>query len=272
MMNKQEIHSRDLQQLVVEVADKEIMARFLGVDVHQKTDGSLVTDADLAAQEAIRERLQARWPAIPLLGEEMEKSEQERVLDTGEYWCLDPLDGTTNYACGIPFFAISLALIRDGRIVLGIVYDPVRKECFRADLGGSAYLNDEKLRLPAQPQSLDQCVAIVDFKRLSRELTMRLAGGAPYRSQRSLGAVTLEWCWLAAGRGQLYLHGSQKPWDYAAGLLIFQEAGGEGCLMDALGSDCISPASQVASQAAVGAAEQGLLLQWREWLDASEPD
>lgn len=267
-----EIDSGDLRQLIVEVAETEIMSRFQGVDAQEKQDGSLVTDADLAAQESIRRGLEERWPTIPLLGEEMTTSEQDAVLETGEYWCLDPVDGTTNYANGIPFFAVSLALIRGGEIVTGIVYDPVRNECFRADRGRGAFLNDQPLKLPDQKPQLEQCVAIVDFKRLPRALTMRLAESAPYRSQRSLGAVTLEWCWLAAGRGQLYLHGSQKPWDYAAGLLIFEEAGGAGCLMDALGSDCISPASQLASQAAVGAVDSCLLGQWREWLNAAEPD
>ncbi|MET0048082.1 MAG: inositol monophosphatase family protein [Sedimenticola sp.] len=265
-----QIESAELQQLIKEVAEKEIMSRFMGVDVHQKRDGSLVTDADLASQEGIRQALKSRWPAIPLLGEEMETAEQESVLRRGEYWCLDPLDGTTNYANGIPFFAVSLALIRDGEIVVGVVYDPVRNECFRADRGAGAFLNDQPMKLPGQAQSLAECVAIVDFKRLPKELMLALAQRAPYRSQRSLGSVTLEWCWLAAGRGQLYLHGSQKPWDYAAGLLIFEEAGGAGCLMDVLGGECGTPASQLGSQAAIGAVEPGLLAQWREWLDAAE--
>ncbi|OQX31719.1 MAG: hypothetical protein B0D96_01290 [Candidatus Sedimenticola endophacoides] len=264
--------SASLQPLVKEVARQEIMSRYLRVASRRKSDGSLVTDADLAAQDAMRRHLSALWPEIPLLGEEMTHGTQQRIFSEGLYWCLDPLDGTTNFSNGIPFFGLSLALVREGRVTLGVVYDPVREECFRADRGGGAWLNDRPLRLSGAPLALAECVALVDLKRLSPSLVRRLAGGPPYRSQRSLGAVTLEWCWMAAGRCQLYLHGAQKPWDYAAGHLIFQEAGGVGCLFEALGRECNAPASRLGPQAAIGAPSRGLLRQWQEWLGAEEAD
>jgi len=261
-----------LQQLVVDVAEQEIMPRRQRVHARRKVDGSLVTDADLAAQDSLCRKLLERWPDIPLLGEEMSCEEQGAIQAKGEYWCLDPLDGTTNFANGIPFFAISLALVRKGRSDIGVVYDPNRGECFRADRGKGAWLNDQPLVLSSDVIGLDQCVALVDFKRLPKALTWRLAGGPPYRSQRSLGAVTLEWCWLAAGRCQLYLHGAQKPWDYAAGKLIFEEAGGVSCLLDEPGGECIQPAGKSVALAAIGASNQDLLFQWQAWISAAGSD
>ena len=174
-----EVLSELLQPLVIEVAEREILPRFQHPNVRKKADGSLVTDADLAAQEGIRQGLKSIWPDIPLLGEEMERSEQERILAKGEYWCLDPLDGTTNFTTGIPFFAVSLALIRNGRIVSGVVYDPLRHECFRADRGLGAYLNDTPLSLIDRGRDLSECVALVDFKRLGRDLVVQLASQPP---------------------------------------------------------------------------------------------
>ncbi len=101
----------------------------------RKSDGTLVTDADLAVQSRLIEQLAASWPEIPLMGEEMTAEQQQALAAHDCYWCVDPLDGTTNYSAGLPYFALSLALVVEGRAVLGIVYDPVRHECFRAELG-----------------------------------------------------------------------------------------------------------------------------------------
>ena len=158
----------------------------------------------------------------------MEHSRQARILASGQpgVWSIDPLDGTTNFTSGFPFYGISVALIMDKRPRVGVVYDPIRRECFCARAGRGAYLNGTRLRTPRTPVRLAGCVANVDYKRLVSALAERLVRSPPYGSQRNLGSSVLEWCWLAAGRFQLYLHGGQHLWDFAAGSLILAEAGG----------------------------------------------
>jgi myo-inositol-1(or 4)-monophosphatase len=222
-----------LRQLLRQVAETELMGRFQQVASRHKADGSLVTEADLASQAAIRSALAQRWPETGFLGEEMTPTEQRQVLAEAKQgqterplWLLDPLDGTTNFAAGMPFFCISLALLEQGQIRFGMVYDPVRQECFQAQTGQGAWLNGQRLqRDPHWPNSLTDTVAVIDFKRLDPQLSLSLISQPPFRSLRSLGSVALEWCWLAAGRFGLYLHGAQGLWDYAAGRLIQQEAG-----------------------------------------------
>lgn len=217
-----------LKDLLKKTAAEELLPRFATSEQTVKADGSIVTAADLAMQERLTFCLRELWPDYGLLGEEMSAQQQAKAVAREErgLWCLDPLDGTSNFAAGIPFFAVSLALLVDKRPVLGIVYDPVRDECFTAESGQGAWLNGEKLTAPATEFPLKRCIGVIDFKRLKYDLANKLVRSPPYRSQRNFGAVALEWCWLAAGRFHLYLHGKQKVWDYAAGALILAEAGG----------------------------------------------
>lgn len=218
-----------LSEAVRSIGREEIMPRYLKVAYAHKADGSVFTEADLAAQHALTRRLQAILP-VPVLAEEQTEAEQqatwELASETG-LWCVDPIDGTTNFVSGLPFFAISVALIRAGRPVLGVVYDPAADELFAAWAGGGATLNGVVLPLRSAPPGLSRCVAGIDFKRLPREFSVRLVASPPYASQRNLGASALDWCYLAAGRLHFYLHGGQKLWDYSAGWLILTEAGGE---------------------------------------------
>jgi myo-inositol-1(or 4)-monophosphatase len=254
-------------------AETEILPRFRNVAARSKADGSLVTAADLGAQQRLIEALADLHPARPLLGEEMDAAVQRRLLAdaaTG-VWCLDPLDGTSNYACGFPYFAVSLALLLGGEAVLGAIYDPVREECFGAERGRGAWLNGAPLRLESSASELKQCLALVDLKRLPPQDLVRLGGDAPYRSQRNLGSVALDWCWLAAGRGQLYLHGGQKLWDHAAGRLIAEEAGASARLLGPGGVE-VPPALSLEPRMAVAAASAGLLGQWLGWLGLPKSD
>lgn len=209
------------------VGREEVMPRYLKVAHARKGDGSLFTEADIAAQHALESRLKAIAP-YPVLGEEMDDEAHQQNWAEGDegLWCVDPIDGTTNFVSGLPFFAMSVALMKQGRPVLGVVYDPHADECFYAERGQGAYLNGDVLPLKSPPASLHLCIAGVDFKRIPRELAVKLAAAHPYSSQRNLGASTLDWCYLAAGRLHVYLHGGQKLWDYAAGALILEEAGG----------------------------------------------
>lgn len=256
-----------LRQTLRRAASTEILPRFRQVDARTKADGSLVTAADLGTQACIIAELKDRFPGMPVLGEEMTAEEQGPLLadSPGGVWCLDPLDGTSNFAGGFPFFGVSLALLEGGEARLGLVLDPVRDECFAAERGVGAWLNGEPLRLARAGDSLKDCLALVDLKRLPVEVLQRLGGDAPYRSHRSLGAVALEWCWLAAGRAQLYLHGGQRVWDWAAGRLIASEAGVASRLLAQAGAGPSRGLSLEPSMA-VAAANQGLLRQWTTWL------
>lgn len=220
----------DLQTLahaIRVIAQEEILPRFERIGFSLKQDGSLLTEADLATNRRIREFLQQHWPAIAFLSEEMERDEQESLLrDTSMLWCLDPLDGTSNFAAGIPLFAVSLALFQQGQVVLALTYDPVRDEMFSAELGKGAWLNGRRLQCQRSGFRLQNAVAIVDFKRLSSRLKQKLIENPPYGSQRNVGSCVLEWAWMVANRGNLYLHGGMKLWDLAAGTLLLAEAGG----------------------------------------------
>ena len=149
-----------------------------------------------------------------------------------------------------------------GEPELGGVYDPVRRECFWPRRGGGAWLNEERLGAARPPVTLKQAVGIIDFKRLSAELAQRLATQSPYSSQRSFGSVALDWCWLAAGRGDVYLHGKQNIWDYAAGSLLLNEAGGHACT---LAGEAVYRA-EITPRSAVAALDGALFEEWRAWL------
>jgi myo-inositol-1(or 4)-monophosphatase len=217
-----------LVEIVKPIAARELLSRFARLHQQLKTDGSIVTEADHAMQQALQDALQSHWPQIAFLGEEMPATQQERILRESQHgvWIVDPLDGTSNFSVGIPCFAVSVALIINSEIELGLVYDPVRDECFHAQRGCGARLNDAKLDLTSLRDVDTVTIGLVDFKRLTPELANKLVTQPPYKSQRSFGSVALDWCWIAAGRGDVYVHGKQKLWDYAAGQVILQEAGG----------------------------------------------
>lgn len=246
-------------------AETELLPRYERVGHEFKADGSLVTEADTACQEALTADLARLAPEIPLLGEEMTAAEQAGHLAGSEtgLWILDPLDGTGNFAVGIPFFSISLALVVAGRVELAVVYHPTTGECFTAARGEGAWLDGERLGEGFQPD-LAHASALVDFKRLPTGLAAALATHPPYRSQRSFGSVALDWCWVAAGRCHLYVHGGQKVWDLAAGSLILSEAGGHAATLT--GEPVFEPVLE--SRSAVAALDGDLFRQWQAWLRA----
>ncbi|MGB1111441.1 MAG: inositol monophosphatase family protein, partial [Gammaproteobacteria bacterium] len=177
---------------------------FGGADVQkvqQKPDGSLVSAIDLLLQRRLIDSLRTAWPSVPVLGEEMSVEEQLRIADTGDFFVVDPLDGTTNFINGIPFYAVSLALVLEGRTRMAVTFDPSRDECFAAESGGGAWLGNERLRVAsATPKPLAETVAVVDGKRLPEALACAIHRLHPFRSMRNFGSVALEWAWLAAGR------------------------------------------------------------------------
>jgi len=250
-------------RLVCEVAAREIMPRYLKVAHSHKADGSLFTEADLAAQDALAAGLSELLP-VPVLGEEMTQQEQALQWLEGEagLWCVDPIDGTSNFVNGLPYFAVSVALLRRGLPVLGVVYDPVSREAFHAVRGEGGYLDGERLPIKRYVPALAKAMAGVDLKRLERPLAQSLATGAPYMSQRTFGASTLEWCYAAAGRFDVYLHGGQRLWDYAAGSLIMDEAGG--CIASLDQDDFWS--APLWRRSVIAALDPALFRTWKSWV------
>lgn len=260
-----------LQTILIQAADAILpdAQHIAKIAQTAKADGSIVTEIDARLQHEIQRKLSAQWPHIPMLGEEMSNTEQAAMLkhsDAG-LWVLDPLDGTTNFTTGFPIFGLSLAYVRGGETHAAVIYDPNRKECFSALLGQGATLNGRPMGA-ASPgslnngQKLSSCVANIDYKRLTLALSNQLVSCPPYRSQRNIGSCVLEWCWLAAERIQLYLHGGQQLWDHAAGRLILSEAGGVATCLN--GKKMVS--NRLVKQSAIAASNPALYAAWFDWV------
>ncbi|WP_215796545.1 inositol monophosphatase family protein [Paludibacterium paludis] len=253
---------------VAHVARTEIMPRFMAVGSCRKDDGTLFTEADLACQAVLTETLPAIAP-YPVLGEEMPREAQDALWKANQdgLWVVDPIDGTTNFINGLPHFAVSVALMRHGRSELGVIHNPVSGETFYAARGQGAFMNGQPLPLKRRCNPMRDAIAGVEVKYLrSGKLAARLHGLAPCGSQRSMGSSTLDWCYLAAGRYDLYLHGGQRLWDYAAGSVILEEAGGRLATLntDDYWSDTLWKRS------AIAALDPELFEQWHRWVRANQ--
>jgi myo-inositol-1(or 4)-monophosphatase len=246
------------------VAASEILPRYRTVVATHKDDGSLVTDADHAAQHMLVRTLTA-LENVPVLGEEMARAEQERIfMQGGRYWCVDPLDGTRNFAHGIPFFAVSVALVEDARAVFGTVYDPIADEAFFAVRGAGAWLNHRPLVVPGEAPPLARALAEVSLRSPANPIRSALKHRPPYAKRITSGSATLSWCHLAAARIDVMLSASQKMWDFAAGALIAGEAGAAIATLEE--DDFWAVPSFVKS--AVAARGPRLLEEWRDWIRA----
>ena len=243
------------------------MPRYMQVARKVKSDGSSFTEADIAAQEVLLQALQAVRSGA-FMGEEMSLEEQEAQWHKGMsgsvdgLWSVDPIDGTSNFLNGLPYFAISVAWMVQGKSVLGVVYNPVSDEMFYAEKNRGAFLNEKPLPIKQHISVLSGAIANVDLKRLHKKLAAEVAANPPYASQRNYGACALEWCYTAAGYFDIYLHGGQKPWDYAAGSLILEEAGGH---MSGFEYDDYWAGSPW-RRSVIAALNVDLFRQWREWV------
>jgi len=252
-------------KLLVKIAAQEILLKDFGHSTFEyKDDHSVVTPADLAMQNRLEQELKQQWPQYEVLGEEMTEAMQQAVINKDDaYWCIDPLDGTSNYAVGLPFFAVSVALIINKQQHLALIYDPVRDEMFTAIKGQGAYLNDDLIDHRAINFSDNKpIIAEIDLKRLPQELAVRLVSERIFASQRNIGSSALDWCWMAAGRFDIYLHGGQKLWDYAAGSLIFSEAGGHSISLD---NEAVF-SGQLESRSVLACFDKDLFNYWYEWI------
>ena len=211
--------------LMQEVSARELMPRFKHVAAERKHDGSIVTAADRMVEAALAESLPCIFDC-PVLGEEMAENEQKAIWREAEWcWCVDPLDGTANFASGKRYFGMSVALMHRRKSVFGMVFDPNSGEVFHAIQGGGAFLDAKRLKqLPAK-RLADAHVEVGRYKRLGR-LGGALLAHKPFRKLTMSGASVLQWSHMACGRVDAFLHAGEQPWDYAAGALILEEAGG----------------------------------------------
>ena len=197
------------------------------LQVSVKGPGDFVSTADLHAERTLKTELMRARPGYGILLEEGGATEGK---DPHHRWIVDPLDGTTNFLHGIPHFAISIALERDGEIVAGIVYEPTRDEMFWAEKGIGAYLNERRIRTSARRQLAEAVIGTgIPFGGHGDHPTylatvarvMAVTSGV-----RRFGAAALDLAYVAAGRYDGFWEFGLRPWDIAAGLLLVREAGG----------------------------------------------
>lgn len=197
-----------------------------GVRIDMKGQINLVTEVDTACEDLIRRRLLGAFPDHRIWGEEG----GEKGAGSPFLWLVDPLDGTTNFAHGYPFFAVSLGLEVEGRVEVGVVHDPTRDETFWATRGGGAFLDGEPISVTCE-DVLDRSLLVTGFPYDVRKfpdlhLDLFRAFVMSSRGVRRDGAAALDLCYLACGRFDGFYELGLAPWDMAAGSLILTEAGG----------------------------------------------
>jgi len=196
-------------------------------DIGSKGKNDFVTKVDKESEECIVEILSQRTPEFDILTEETKPEETKN-----EYrWIIDPLDGTTNYIHSFPFFSISIALEKNSEIVLGMVFEPLRRELFFAENGEGAFLNDKRIYVSKRKTLSESFLAtgfpfrahnhIDMYLRIFREMFLNSSG------IRRAGSAVLDLCYTACGRLDGFWEMKLSPWDVAAGSLIIQEAGGK---------------------------------------------
>ena len=199
------------------------------INISLKGDINLVTEADLASEKLIIERIRSYYPKHSILAEESGESSAIVDGDKRWKWIVDPLDGTTNYAHGYPCFAVTLALEHDGEIVVGVTFDPTRNEMFSAERGGGAHLNNRQIRVSATEKLADALVVTgfpynfkgkEDFAKHLTDFLMRSRG------VRRDGSAAIDMAYVACGRFDGFWEEGLNPWDVAAGKLLIEEAGG----------------------------------------------
>ncbi len=197
------------------------------LQVSRKGPGDFVSAADRKAEDIIKAELTKARPQYGLV---MEESGEIEGTDGQHRWHVDPLDGTTNFLHGIPIFAISIALERQGQIVAGVIYNPVMDELYTAERGRGAFLNDRRLRVAGRTELPEMALGTGlpfigkgDHGRALKELRYIMPEVAAIRR---CGAAALDLAWTASGRLDGYWEHGLNSWDIAAGILMVREAGG----------------------------------------------
>jgi myo-inositol-1(or 4)-monophosphatase len=188
----------------------------------------LVTDADLASQAAIQRTISARFPDHAFLGEEL-RVETDFTNDDGLIWIADPLDGTTNYVHGYPQYAVSVALARGRKPLVGVIFDPLTEQCFSAAAGEGAWLNGQRLAVSGVTEISESLAAVslpAQVKPDAPDLLDFVAAVQVCQAVRRSGSAALNLAYVAAGWLDAFWATHINPWDVAAGVLLVREAGG----------------------------------------------
>ncbi len=210
-------------------AGGRVLLEMMGkVQSREKGPGDLVSEADLASQEAICGVIREAFPEDAIVGEESVAGTQVEMAQ-GMRWLVDPLDGTTNYLHGVPHFAVSVAVEESGTVWAGVIFDPVHGDLYVASRGGGAWRNGQRLRT-SQVQELAEAIAAAGFPPQVREdspdLLVFLEALKHCQTVRRTGSTALNLGYLAAGWFDLFWSFSTKIWDIAAGVVLVEEAGG----------------------------------------------
>jgi len=214
-------------EAVVRAGDMQ-MAQFGGTfQIDKKGTIDLVTEVDMAVERMFRAMIAERFPDHAILAEEMGGAD---TAPPGPCWVFDPIDGTSNFAHGLPIFCASLALEIDGVPEIAAIYDPTRKELFTAERGGGAFLNGKPLHVSAADRLVD-AMLVTGFPydvhtRVEEIVGLFGAFVGQARAVRRLGSAAIDLCYVAAGRLDGFWESDLKAWDIAAGALIVAEAGG----------------------------------------------
>lgn len=208
----------------------QVLCEWLGrFSVREKGPADLVTEADIAAQNVIRQQLAAAFPEIEFVGEESTSSERNQAQNAPRRWFVDPLDGTTNYVHGLPGWCVSIALAEGEDILAGCIYDPLSQNMYLAAAGEGAYCNGSRLQTSANT-TLRQALVALSFpaavRRDSPEVERFLEMLPHVQAFRRLGSAALNLCHVAAGQMDANWAASINAWDVAAGILLVREAGG----------------------------------------------
>jgi myo-inositol-1(or 4)-monophosphatase len=214
-------------EAVVRAGDLQMASFGQDIRIDKKGTIDLVTEVDVAVERMFREMIAERFPDHQILAEEMGGL---AAVPPGPCWVFDPIDGTTNYAHGLPIFCASLALEIAGVPEVAAVYDPNRRELFTAERGGGAFLNGRPLRVSAADRLVD-AMLVTGFPydvhtRVDEIVGLFAAFVGEARAVRRLGSAAIDLCWVAAGRMDGFWETDLKAWDIAGGALIVAEAGG----------------------------------------------
>ncbi len=207
----------------------KILNRLFGQvrQITKKSDIDLVTEADLQSEKKVIEIIRKTFPRDNILAEEA----GEHVHSSNRTWIIDPLDGTTNFVHGFPFFAISIGLEVDEESVMGVVLNPFMNELFEATKGAGAFLNSKSIRV-SQTRTLKESLLATGFPYDIHERADDIMGRlkkmlVTTQGVRRPGAAALDMCYVAAGRLDGFWEQGLHPWDTAAGMVITEEAGGK---------------------------------------------
>jgi myo-inositol-1(or 4)-monophosphatase len=216
---------RDVAVLAAKSAGKVLLDWQGRFTISKKGANDVVTEADHAAQETIFRTIERRFPSDGFIGEENGGARPE----ARRRWIVDPLDGTSNYVHGIPLFAVSIGLEVDGELVVGVVHDPVRNECFSAGKGLGAELNGSRIQSSSIVSLEDAliCGGMPSDVAAHRESVTAFVGLAMKSlAVRRLGSAALALAYVASGRAEVFFSHDVKPWDVAGGVVLIRESGG----------------------------------------------